>query len=903
MNSPLKQSVTHEILRSRHAPLDVFFHPASVAVIGATETPRSVGRVLVENLIRQPFGGTVYPVNPKRPSILGIKAYPSISDLPGPIDLAVVVTPAPTVPGIIRDCAKAGVKGAIIISAGFKETGAAGLALEKEILEAKGAMRIIGPNCLGVMRPPWGFNATFAAGIANSGTVGFISQSGALMTAILDWSLEEHVGFSAFMSVGSMLDVGWGDLIDYLGDDPQTKSILIYMESIGEARSFLSAAREVALSKPIIVIKAGRTASAASAAASHTGALTGSDEVLDAAFRRCGVLRVTRIDDLFNMAEVLAKQPPPRGPRLSIVTNAGGPGVLATDTLVQLGGTLAPLSQETITELNTFLPAAWSHNNPIDILGDADPERYAKTLETVTQDPQSDGLLIILTPQAMTDPLGTAERLQSYAQSSDRPLLASWMGKKNVTKGDELLSAAGIPTFPYPDAAAKAFNYMWQYTRNLNTLYETPLLPKRSASDIKDAQAARKILSTCLESGRVLLTELESKQLLASYGIPTVPTFSAKTAEEAVAFADKIGYPVVLKLLSETVTHKTDVGGVFLDLKTSQQVQEAFQHLSTIKGFSGATVQAMISPEGYELILGSSLDPQFGPVLLFGSGGQLVEVYEDKALGLPPLTTTLARRLMEQTRIYKALGGVRGRKPIDMAQLESILVRFSQLVAEQPRIKEIDINPLRVSPNTIIALDARVILHPASVPDQALPRPVIRPYPAHYQSDWKLPDGTPLTFRPIRPEDEPLIAKFHETLSEDSVYKRYLQRISLSERIAHQRLIRVCFSDYDRTLCLVAETKEESATPQILAVGRLEVVFDKTEAELSVLVSDAVHHKGLGTQLVQRLLDMARQEHIKTIKADILLENTGMQHICERLGFEIKRNPNEKSLRATIHLT
>lgn len=891
-----------EILKSRQEPLDVFFHPQHVAVIGATEHPGSVGRVLLENLIRQPFGGTVYPVNPKRSNVLGVKAYSTISDIPEPIDLAVIMTPAPTVPGLVRECAARGVKGAIVISAGFKEIGPAGAALEQEILKVKGDMRIIGPNCLGVMSPPFGFNATFAAGIAKPGSVGFISQSGALLTAILDWSLEEHVGFSTFLSMGSMLDVNWGDMIEYLGDDPQTKSILLYMESIGDAKSFLSAAREVALTKPIIVLKAGRTASAAHAAASHTGALAGSDEVLDAAFRRCGVLRVNRIAELFDMAEVLAKQPSPRGNRLSVVTNAGGPGVLATDALIQGGGALAPISADTVAQLNVFLPAAWSHSNPIDILGDAGPDRYAKTLEVVAKDSQTDGLLIVLTPQAMTDATATAELLKTYSGTLDRPLLASWMGKKNVSQGDALLAAAGIPTFSYPDTAANAFNYMWKYKSNLNALYETPQLPQRTGNGGRDPLAASQLIDRTLENGRTLLTELESKQLLASYDIPTVPTFAAKTQTDAVRFAEKVGYPAVLKLLSETITHKTDVGGVALNLQNSQQVKDAFKKISGIKGFGGVTVQPMISRDGYELILGCSQDSQFGPVLLFGTGGQLVEVFKDKALGLPPLTTVLARRLMEQTKIFTALGGVRGRKSVNFTELESILVRFSQLVVENPRIKEIDINPLMVSTESIVALDARVLLHPASVKPTDLPRPVIRPYPAQYKSQWKLPDGSKITLRPIRPEDEPLVAQFHETLSEDSVFKRYLRRISLSERVAHSRLVRVCFSDYDRTLALVAETKNADGTRRILAIGRLEKSFGKSEAELSILVSDAVHRIGLGTHIVLRLLEIAQQEHLRVIRAEILPENTGMKKICENLGFQVTLHPEHKVLLAEIHL-
>src|SRR5512143_1117266 len=511
----------HDVLHYERQALDSIFSPRNVAVIGATETPGSVGRTILWNLISSPFGGTVFPVNPKRPGVLGIKAYPSISDVPEPVDLAVIVTPAATVPGIIGDCVEAGGQSAIIISAGLKETGPPGAELERQVMEhaRRGKMRIIGPNCLGVMSPTTGLNATFASAMARRGRVGFISQSGALCTAILDWSLRENVGFSAFVSIGSMLDVNWGDLIYYLGNDPRTRSIVIYMESIGDARAFLSAAREVALSKPIIVIKAGRTAAAAKAAASHTGSLAGSDEVLEAAFRRSGVLRVNSIADMFYMAEVLSKQPSPKGPRLTILTNAGGPGVLATDALIGSGGELTELSPETMAAYNAVLPATWSHNNPVDIIGDASPERYAKALEIAAKDPNSDGMLVILTPQAMTDPTKTADVLEPYAQSLGKPVIATWMGGKDIAAGEAILNKANIPAFPYPDTAARVFTYMANYSKNLSSLYETPL--SVGESDV-DRERAAQIIESVRASGRTILTEYESKQLLSCYGIPTV---------------------------------------------------------------------------------------------------------------------------------------------------------------------------------------------------------------------------------------------------------------------------------------------------------------------------------------------------------------------------------------------
>ncbi|MBI1941387.1 MAG: acetate--CoA ligase family protein, partial [Acidobacteria bacterium] len=701
-----KLEAAHDILRGRQHALDVFFAPERVAVVGATENPGSVGRTLFWNLISNPFGGVVFPVNPKRSHVLGVKAYPNIRAVPEQVDLAVIVTPAAAVPKVISDCVEARVKAAIIISAGFKELGPEGERLEQEALAQarRGKIRIIGPNCLGVMSPTTGLNATFAAAMARPGNIGFISQSGALCTAVLDWSLREMVGFSAFISIGSMADVGWGDLIDYLGDDPRTRSIIIYMESIGDARGFLSAARDVALSKPIIVIKAGRSEAAAKAAASHTGTLAGSDDVLDAAFRRCGVLRVETIGQLFYVAEVLGKQPRPQGPRLAILTNAGGPGVLATDTLIGVGGKLAELSPETMEALNAILPREWSHGNPIDILGDATPERYAKAVEIVAKDPNTDGLLAVLTPQAMTDPTQIAEQLKLFAKLDGKPILASWMGGTGVAAGEAILNRAGIPTFAYPDTAARVFHFMWQYTYSLHGLYETPVLPTDYDESAAAREQATKTIDAARRAGRTLMTEVESKQLLAAYGIPTVETRVATSEKEALKAAQQLGFPVVLKLHSETITHKTDVGGVQLNLRDEDAVRRAYRAIETAvrerageEHFLGVTVQPMIRLEGYELIIGSSLDTQFGPVLLFGTGGQLVEVFKDRALALPPLNTTLARRMMERTKIHTALKGVRGRKAVDLAALEQILVRFSHLVVEQRWVKEIDINPLLAS--------------------------------------------------------------------------------------------------------------------------------------------------------------------------------------------------------------
>jgi acetyltransferase len=901
---------SYDLVATRRRPLDAIFAPENVAVIGASETPGSVGRTLLWNLVSNPFGGTVFPVNPNRDSVLGIEAYEQIGDVEADVDLAVIATPAPTVPGIVEACGEAGVEGLIIVSAGFREVGEEGAELEHDIkdIAREYDIRIVGPNCLGVMRPPNGLNATFAGSMANEGDVAFVSQSGALLTSILDWSFRENVGFSSFVSIGSMLDVDWGDMIEYLGDDPRTESIVLYMESIGNARSFLSAARDVAQSKPIIVIKAGRTEAAAEAAASHTGTLTGSDAVLNAAFRRSGVLRVDDINDLFYMAEVLSKQPRPRGRNLTILTNAGGPGVLATDALIEGSGELTPLSEEAMEQFNDILPPAWSHGNPVDILGDADPERYAESLEVAAGDEHSDGLLVVLTPQAMTEPTKTAEHLRPYARDNDKPILASWMGGDAVASGEKILNEAGLPTFAYPDTAARVFNHMWRYSYNLRALYETPSLPE-DEEGIPDRDAAASIVQDTHESGRVLMTEHASKALLSAYGIPTVETRVAETPQEAVAAAQDIGHPVAVKLHSTSITHKSDVGGVQLGLTSDEAVEEAFRTIDENiggEGFDGVTVQPMIDrSDGYELIIGSSMDEQFGPVLLFGSGGQLVEVYQDRALGLPPLNRTLARRMMEQTKIYEALQGVRGREPVDLDALETLLVRFSQLVVEQPRVKEIDVNPLLARPRDdgLLALDARVVLHPYTKDDDELPTPAIRPYPRQYMGTYTVRSGEEIMIRPIRPEDEPKLVTFHERLSERSVYLRYANLMKLEQRVAHERLARICFIDYDREMALVAERPAEDGDDQIIGVGRLTKQPGRNEAEFAMLVIDEFQGEGIGTELLRRLVAVGEAEGVDRITADILQRNRAMQRVGEKLGFDLVRGDGREMVKAVKSLS
>ena len=683
------------------------------------------------------------------------------------------------------------------------------------------------------------------------------------------------------------------------------------MESVGDARALLSAARAVSRNKPIIVIKAGRTDAAAKAAASHTGALTGSYDVLEAAFRRTGVLPVKTIAELFYMAEVLSKQPRPAGPRLTIVTNAGGPGVLATDALIGDGGQLAELSHENIEALNQFLPPHWSHANPIDVLGDADAGRYSKAVEVAVKDPGSDGLLVILSPQAMTDPTQTAEQLKNFATATatnGKPILASWMGGSDVSAGAEILHRAGIPVFPYPDTAARIFNYMWRYSYNLKGLYETP-----ASTEVQTAVAAgdkaAELIDKVRASGRYLLTEYESKQLLALYGIPTVETRLAANEEEAAAQLKNVDFPVVLKLNSFTITHKTDVGGVRLGLCNVKAVREAYRAIESsvlqkagAGHFNGVTIQPMIAHEGYELILGSSIDPQFGPVLLFGLGGQLVEVLKDRVLALPPLNTTLARRAMEQTRIYQALKGVRGRKAIDFEALEKLMVRFSQLAVEQRWIKEIEINPLCVSASGMLALDARVVLQGKDVRAEDLPRTAIRPYPIQYVNPFMMKNGSAVTIRPIRPEDETLLVQFHHGLSDQTVYMRYFNTFQLSQRITHERLSRLCFIDYDREMSLIADFKNGKGGHELLGLSRLIKLGGTRDATFSVTIADKYQKQGLGRELLTRIIRVAGDEKLEHIVGGIHSENAAMLHLCRTLGFKLEPVPGETLVHARLKL-
>ena len=908
----LTRGRSHNVVQYTGNPLDEMFAPRSVAVIGASEREGSIGLTVFSNLLRGPFNGPVFPVNPLYYQVLGETCYHKVVDLPQVVDLAVVATPSEAVPRVVRECGEAGIKFCVILSAGFKEIGEQGAELEQQVLaEAKkGRVRLVGPNCVGIMNPYQGLNATFASRMALKGNVGFASQSGALFTAILDWSIRENVGFSSFVSTGSMVDVDWGDLIYYFGDDPRTKSILIYMETIGDARSFMSAAREVSLTKPIIVIKPGRTEAGARAAAAHTGAETGDDAAIDAAFRRCGALRVDTIADLFNLAEVLAKQPRPIGPRLMIVTNGGGPGVSAADALLAAGGQLAPLSPSLLKALDEILPFHWSRANPIDILGDAGPERYQEVVSLVAKDSDSDGLLAILTPQAMTKPKETAEVLKTiYDRPAGypygKPVLASWMGGEDIGAGIEVLNQANIPTFSYPDTAARLFTYMWRYQKRLQSLYETPHLPIGADESSLKRFLVGELIADVRNAGRILLTDHESRRILEAYGIPTVDTALATTETQALSRAEEFGYPVIVRRYSTDGAQQSidEVEQVRVD--NPEQLHAACEALRLLVDegagtvFEGVMIQPVLdTASDYELQVGSRPDSQLGPVLSFGLGGVVGEAIEDVALGIPPLNTTLARRMMEPTMVYQGMVAV-GR--YDLEALEDLLVRFSQLVVEQRWIRTMTINPLQMTDAGPMVVEAHIELYGLETTEAMLPPLAIRPYPMQYVKTFENRNGVEFTIRPIRPEDEPFMVEFHAKLSEESVYLRFFRAFDLDERVAHERLTRLCFVDYDRTIALVIEwMNPETNEPEIVAAGRLTRMPDPLEAEFALLVRDDFQGQGLGTVLLTRLLQFGRDEGIERVVAYMLATNTGMINICKKLGFRFERE--EDLLKAIIDL-
>jgi acetyltransferase len=879
--------------------LDGIFKPRSIALVGASETKGKLGNILLRNLIDGGYKGSVYAVNPKYKTINGQKSFKTVIDIDDEVDLAVIVTPIESVPEIMRDSAKKKILGAIIISAGGKEVGERGKAVEGRILKeaAKGGIRIIGPNTLGIIHPSHSLNASFAHRMALPGSLAFISQSGALCTAVLDMSCKENIGFSHFISIGSMADVDFGDLIDYLGSSEEVSSIILYIESLTNAKKFMSAARAVSRIKPIIALKSGRSQAGAEAAASHTGAMAGEDDVYEAAFRRAGILRVRTMYELFNCAEALGKQRRPRGPRLGIVTNAGGPGVMAADKLAELGHEPAPLSDKTINLLNSVLPPHWSKRNPVDIIGDATPERYLDAVRICLDSDDIDGLIVILTPQAVTGATVVARRVSKLRTDRLKPIFAVWMGGDEVEAGISVLNKAGIPTYRSPEEAVNIFLLMYSYGYNLKLLQETP---RELHSELNlNREKTREIMKKCLVRSSNVLSETESKELLESYGIPVNRTFISKSPEQAVELATEIGFPVVLKIYSPDITHKTDAGGVILDINSAEDVAVAFNKIiENAKNYdpkariAGVTIQRMIKKTGYEIILGSKSDQLFGPVILFGMGGTMTEVIGDKAIGLPPLNTTLAKRLIERTKVSKVLGGFRNKPPVNEEFLEEILVRLSHLVTDFPEIREIDINPLLVNEKDIVALDARIVVKPSKL--KSPKHMVIAPYPQRYEARWKTTDGIPILLRPIRPEDEGMMLDLFNAFSERTMLFRFFQVL---KSMPHEQIVRYTQIDYDREMAIVAVGNEHNKE-RIFGVGRLNYYPNLETSEFSVVVGDPWQRKGLGTKLLNLCIEIAKERRISQLWGDIMAGNEGMIRLCKRLGFKISWHHEEGIARA-----
>ncbi len=884
--------------------LDKLFNPKRIAVIGASDTEGSVGARLLQNLIGVGYKGAVYPVNPFRPTVQGITAYPTIERVPRQVDLAVIATPAHTVPQIVEECGKARVSAIIIISAGFKEAGEKGEALEKQILELKNRynLRIIGPNSLGIIRPSIKLNATFANKAAHLGKIAFISQSAALCASVLDWASEAHIGFSSMVSVGSMLDVDFGDLIDYFGVDPHTKSIVLYIESIKNARKFMCAARGFARAKPIVVVKAGRFPESAEAAICHTGALCGEDAVYDAAFRRAGIVRVEAISDLFNCAETLAMQPNPKGQNLTIITNAGGPGIMATDFLIARGGKLSRLSSETVHALNEVLPSYCSKLNPVDVLEESNTERFRKVIEICFKDPNSDGFLIIYTPQGASDPVETAKAIVEVSEKTTKPILTSLMGEDGCWKARNILRKNGIPAFTTPEQAVSTFMYMRSYAQNLELLYETP---EELSIELSIPLFLREVLRKAFDEGRTVLTEPESQQFLQAYNIPTIKSVVANTPEEAVNAASKIGYPVVMKALSPQITHKSEVEGVILDVRSEAEVEELFGELarrveehSPQAEFEGVILQPMVKKKGYELLIGSKKDPHFGAVVVFGMGGVAAELLKDVSTGFPPLNRVLARRLMEKTAIYRLLSDPANRR-VNLKLLEEILVKFSQLVIDFPEIKEMDINPLIVDQIDAVAVDARIVIDADRVLAKVEPHEhlAITPYPKKYIASWKLEDGMPVVLRPIKPEDEALLCELFQSFSEETMRFRFFQVI---KDVTHEMLTRYCNIDYDREVAVVAEVVEGEKR-RIIGVARLILQPDGKRGEFAVVVGDRWQGLGLGSRLMDCVIEVGRDMGLESIGGDVMATNLKMFRLCTKKGFRMEP-VDEEVTKATLDL-
>lgn len=882
--------------------LDAIFEPRSIVLVGASDRPGSLGTVVLENLRKDGYAGEVHLVNPHHASVGNQRAYPNVKEVPaGNIDLAIVMTPAATVPAIIGDCGARGIRGAIVMSAGFREAGAKGRALENQVVRQarKHGLRFIGPNCLGVIRTRSRLNATFGEASALPGRVAVISQSGALCTAILDWAQERQVGFSTLVSTGIGADVDFGEILDYLARDPGTDSILLYIEGIHDARRFMSALRAAARAKPVVVMKAGRHAEGSRAAASHTGALVGSDDVFDAALRRAGVLRVQDFADFFSAAATLSTGVRTRGDRLAIVTNAGGPGVMAADHVVDCQLELAQLQEDTLAALNDALPDSWSKANPLDVLGDADAERYAAAILACLNDDNVDALLVILTPQALTDPLTVAQQLVETAAGQRKPVFVCWMGGTAVASSRELFNDRNIPSHSTPEAAVNAFAGVAAYAANQAQLLQVP--EPASSQAIADLDGAHQIIGAVIADGREWLDPVESKAVLAACNLPIIRSLPAHSAGEAVLVAEELGFPVAMKILSHDITHKTDVGGVRLGLGSAREVRQAYQQMfEQVTGskpearLDGVAIEPMhMDRHGRELMIGVLHDEVFGPVISFGLGGTMVEVIRDRAVALPPLNRFLARNLINQTRAREVMAELRGSPAVDVRALEDLLLRVSGIVGELPGVAEMDLNPVIAGPAGIVIVDARIRAQKTSAAAQPYAHMAIHPYPSALVRDVALADGTAVTVRPIRPEDAIIEREFVNGLSEESRYLRFMYAL---QEITPAMLSRFTQIDYDREMAFIAVDNSTGKEVQV-GVARFITLPDEVTCEFAVVVGDAWRGRGIARVLMGDLITAARDAGLRRMSGMTLAGNRRMLELARSLGFDIEPDPEDPELR------
>ncbi len=885
--------------------LTTLFEPKSVAVIGASERENSVGNIIFKNILESGYKGRLYAINPKHESILGVHAYKSIEEIGARVELAVIATRPQTVPDIVEQCGRSGIKNVIVITSGFAEAGHSGAALERKMLEIARSynVRVLGPNCLGIIRPELGLNATFARVTANVGNLALVSQSGAMCSSVLDWAKSNRVGFSSVISLGSTADVDFGEILDYLIYDNRTHYILLYVEGIRNARRFMSALRSAARIKPIILLKAGRHAAGSAAVQTHSGMIAGSDIVFDAAIRRAGVVRVKNVGQLFYAAKALASKFRPQGKRLAIITNGGGPGAMAADRAGDLEIPLAELSLATTQALNATMPATWSHSNPIDIAGDATPERYRDAILAVAQDEGVDGMLVMLSPQAMTQPLQVAKAVIDVSDQTSKPILTCWMGEEQVAEGRLTLEDAGIPAFRMPETAVELYFHISTYYRNQKLLLQTP--EPTSQHTRPETEGAKMLIEAVLQERRKVLSEMESKAILRAFRVPVAQTMVARTPTEGLLLAEQIGFPIAMKVDSPDLVHKSDAGGVRLNITNAPAVRNAYHDIiETVQKkhptarINGVSIEPYLArPNGRELMIGVVRDPIFGPIITFGAGGTEVEIFSDRAVALPPLNRFLAKDLIRSTRASKLLGEFRNMPPVNQDALEEVLLNISEMVCELPWLQELDLNPLIVDENGAIAVDARIVIDFASSSGDRYSHMAIHPYPVHLIQEWELPDGRTVTIRPIRPEDSDLEQDFVKRMSDESKYYRFMDTL---RELTQAMLVRFTQIDYDREMALIATIPDEEGKELQIGVSRYVTNPDGESVEFALAVADDWQKHGVGRKLMTALIQSARMKGYRAVVGDVLALNSKMFRLMTSLGFSIHPHPDDPAVKRVV---